>query len=392
MANTYSDLIPKLFKLGLPRLRGRLTMPRYAYTDISPEPAEKGDVVNIRLPVETEDEEDFTATFNPSLNDSTAETVPCELKYHKSASMNLTDKEFNEIIGGVATSGLESCMDKISRGMNKRGFDLYKDVYQYHEELDGSNNIQHPFTSDISSIAEVDRQLFEQDVEDDRSFVLNSWGRYNLFQQDQFNDASRDPQNAENFREARLGRKLGFGFDADNQAPKHTAGSGVTGDPTVNGSHSEGATTVNVACDSDDSVDFKDGDPISIDGENYTVKTDVSIASSNNANVELRQGLRTALSGGEAVDQVATESHSINLAFGKYAFGLAVRAPQRADITGEGEGGLVIASDVVQDPITGMPMRVQILGGLGVKKVVFDVIYGWATLRAKEAVRLAGKF
>lgn len=393
MANNFSELVPKIFKQALPRYRGRLTMPRYAYTDISPEEAEYGDTVNVRLPVETADEEDFQATFNPSLNDTEAYTAPVPLVYHKSASFNLTDKEVAEIEGGagpVRSNAIVGAMDKLSRGMNKRGWELYKDVANYHEELDGSNNIKHPFDTNIEALNEVDRILFEQEIEEERGFVLNSRARYNLFNQPQFTDADKDPQNAQNFRKGRLGNKMGFRFDADTQAPRnHVTGTGVTGDPTVSGTHNKGATSVSIACDADDEVDVKDGDPIKIDGVNYTVAADENIGNSASGSIDLRQKLRSALTGGEAVEQVATESHSVNLAFGPYAFGLAVRAPKTP--YGNTSGGLVIESQTVIDPITGIPMRMQILGGLGVTKVVFDILYGWGTLRPESAVRLAGK-
>lgn len=390
MANNYTDIIPKLFKMALPRLRGRFTMPRYVRTDISPDPTEKGQTVNIKLPVEGPEEGDFTPTFNPSLSDTSQKTVPITLDQHKKASFNLTDKEVGEIMDGVAPSGMNAAIDELAKGANKRLFSLYKQVYQYHAETDGSNNIIHPFQSDISSIAEVDRQLFEQNVDDNRALVLNGWARHYLFQRDQFNDASIDPQNAQNFREARLGNKLGFGIDADTQAPKHTAGSGVSGDPTVTSDTDAGATTVNVTCDSDDSVDVVEGDIIQFAGDSYAVKSAQTINSSNSGNIELYQPLRADLSSG---DSVATPdnfgSHSVNLAFGRNAFGLAVRVPQQPAFA-DAEGGIVLASEVMRDPVSRIPMRMQILRGLGVTQVVFDVLYGYGKLREEEAVRLGG--
>jgi hypothetical protein len=153
----------------------------------------------------------------------------------------------------------------------------------------------------------------------------------------------------------------------------------------VDGAHSAAASdltdTLDVA-NMASSGDYHQGDVITIAGhsQQYTVLADVT-ASSGSATLNIAPGLQVGLSGGEGITLVA--SHTVNLGFTREAFAF-VTAPFERDAVPGNE----VAT--MQDPKTGLVLRLEICRQYKQTMWEFDLLWGSACVRPQFAVRLAG--
>ena len=173
----------------------------------------------------------------------------------------------------------------------------------------------------------------------------------------------------------------------DQQIPSHTAGS-LSGDPTVSGSHTAGIRekSITISTDSGDAVSLNEGDIVTFAGDTqtYAVTEDLSLGASASGELKIEPGLQQDLSGGEALSLDEDSDHVVNLAFHRDAFGLAVRP--LSDVV-EDEIAVV---RTMTDPVTGIPLRLEVKREHKRTQWSFDVLYGTQSIDPRLAVRLKG--
>jgi len=183
-----------------------------------------------------------------------------------------------------------------------------------------------------------------------------------------------------------IGRKFGIDWVADDAVVTHTAGT-IAGDPSVTGVNAIGATSIDLTCDADDTVNLLVGDIITFAGDTQTyavITATGAIGNSSTGPVVISPALKVATTGGEALSVKAT--HVVNLAFHRDAFAFANRplAQSAADLQ---LGSRMLT---MTDPQTGISLRLEVRRQY--KQVVweFDILWGAKLVRPELAVRIAG--
>ena len=129
------------------------------------------------------------------------------------------------------------------------------------------------------------------------------------------------------------------------------------------------------------------GDIITIAGDDQTyVLTAAATQASAATDVTLafEPALKVALTGSEAITVKAT--HVVNLAFHRDAFALAMR-PLMASVADYQLGSRFIS---MQDPVTGLVLRLEVSRQHKQTRWAFDVLWGTQLVRPALACRLAG--
>lgn len=383
MSNTLDNIMAKLLARGLLALRGQITMPRIVNSDYADEAAQKGQVINVPVPKPQPVTDVSPSNTPPAPNDTTPGNVEVPLDQWKQTDFFLSDKDMVEIDRNRHFLPMQTseAISAIASTINAHIMGFYDRV----PTLVGTPGTT-PFATDTSAIINTRKKLHNQRCpKANRRLVLDFDAEANALALAQFADVEKVGERQVKI-EGELGRKYGFDIFSDEDVPTHTAGT-LTGDPTVTGANAEGATTVNVTTDADDAVDLKKGDVITIagDSQTYAVTADTgSIGASTNVDVSIYPGLKQATTGGEALS--VEGSHVVNLGFHRNAFAFAMRPLVQS--TQDMALGTRIVS--MQDPQTGLVMRLEV--SRQHKQVVwsFDVLYGGLLVRPELATRLAG--
>jgi len=207
-----------------------------------------------------------------------------------------------------------------------------------------------------------------------------------------------------------IGRKVGCDWYLDQNIPTHTAGTwfcSVTSHGEFKSQVVAGvstfilkAATTTTSCGGDlhvGDVFFAAGDPLP-----YAVKTQATIAAGASAtlSVNFTPPLRVTIAAAATVlwgdsgtldtNNRTPDDHVVNLLFHRDAFAFASRPMIQAGGMYGGQGGMVIASETAVDSVSGLALRLQVLGGY--KQVVwdFDILYGAALIRPELAARIYG--
>lgn len=384
MANILTDVVPVLVAQGLATLRGACTMPRNVNTDYSNNPANVGDTVNVFIPGAVS-----VGDVSPSATPVTAADIqpikaPIALNKWRRAGFYLTDKQQEEIVGGVQSKETGEAVKALAEDINSYIFGLYKSVYGYAGTAGTT-----PFASDISAITAARAVLNRQKAPlSDRRFVLdvnseaNALALPNIY-------ASYVVGNADAAIQGAIGRRVGFDWMMDQQVPTHTSTALSAGAATANGvqavnagSTDGGRTgTISIA-KATNSAPLVVGDILSIAGQTQTyVVTAAATLAVGNTTVSIAPALQTALAGGETITLKA--SHTVNLAFHRDAFAFVSRPLQAASSN-------ILEMMSVVDPISGVALRLEVVRQNKQLLFDFDVLYGAACVRPELACRVAG--
>jgi hypothetical protein len=306
--------------------------------------------------------------------------------YH--VPFGMTDKEMHSIMANehFVTLQMQEAFRALANQINTNVFSNYYMVYG----MVGTPGTT-PFGTgrEIADATEARSTLNNQLApKTDRWGILDSAAETAALNLGQFSDADKRG-NATTKTEGELGKVVGINWNGDDYVPTHTAGTvPATGDLTVNGAHATtGVKTLSLAS-SGASGTFLQGDVFTIAGHNqtYTLTATATVASTFNVTIE--PGLQVALSGSEAVTR--KETHVVNLAAQRECFGLAMRAPDAGlkELI-SGYGGTQ-SSVSMQDPVTGLVMRLELIRMY--KEVMWDLdaMWGSGCIRPECGVRIAG--
>lgn len=384
MANTLTDIVPILVAQGLQTLRSACVMPRLVNTDYSNTPADQGDVIN--LPIYSANAvTDVAPTAAPfQAPDTKVVKAQIQLNQWRRNGFFLTDKEQEEIVGGVRSKQTEETVKSLADDINRYIFLQYKRVYGYVGTAGTT-----PFATTVAGATDARKQLNRQLAPlADRRLVLDPDAEANALGLPQFS-AVQNVGTASAIIEGTIGRRLGFDIAMDQQTPTHVSTALTAGNATVNGANAVGAGstdngrtgTVSIA-KATNAANLVAGDIISFAGDpqTYTVLTNVTLAMGNTT-VAIAPALQVAKSGGELMTLRAT--HVVNLAFHRDAFGFVSRPMQKA-----AANTLEMMSMV--DPISGVALRLEVVRQNKQTLFDFDVLYGAACVRPELAARLAG--
>jgi len=377
MANTFTEVIPKLLAQGLTALRENAVMPRLVNGDYGKVAAEKGTTIDVPIPSA------ITATAVSPNNTApvTADVAPTSaqipLDQWFEAAFYLTDKDMLEIQGGTIPMQASEAIKAIGNNVDKYLLGLYKDVYGYQGTAGTT-----PFATDTSDATGINKVLHNQLAPNSpRWAVINPDAEANALGLRAFQDMSFSGS-AQGLIDGKVGRKLGFGWLMDQNVPTHTSTVLTAGNATVNGAHAVGVTSVSIA-KATNAAPLVNGDIITFAGDTqtYVVTTAVTLAVGNTA-VSISPALKVAAAGGEAMALKA--SHTVNFAFHRDCIAFASRPLLTV---GTGLGTRIMQST---DPVTGLSLRLEVSREHKRTRFSYDILYGAAVVRPEFGVRLAG--
>jgi hypothetical protein len=372
--------MPQILARGLMVLRETCIMPRLVNSSYSKEAAEKGDTINIPIPsaISTINVTPSNTLIAPT--DVVTAKVDLSLdQWKQNTPFHLTDKELNEIARNehFMPHAVGESVRGLANDVNLSILNQYKGIYGFVGLGTGSNEVT-PFASTVVDATSARKVLNQQLAPKDfRRAVLDWDAEANALALSPFADAEKTMSDVVKIQ-GELGRKYGIDWFADDQIVTHTAGT-ATGDSTT-GSAALGATTVNRATTSGTMLE---GDIITFanHSQTYSVAADVA---SGGAAITFTPPLKAAVPTAQAISIAA--DHVVNLAFHRDAFAYATR-PLVSNTLDVSLGSEILS---MQDPKTGLVMRLE--ASRQHKQVVweFDILWGAKLVRPELAVRIAG--
>ncbi len=420
--NSLSAIMPVILARALLTLRERCFMPRLVNSDYSIDAAKKGTTIDVPIPVAVGTKE-VLAQANPDAPSSCTPTevqIPLD-QWRQNDPIGLTDRELCEIDANehFLPMQMAEAVKALANEVNVFIMSKYKGedrgIYGFiASPTAGVGAIIDPFcgtgtadTDGVSGATHAKKVLNQQLCPRiDRRGVLNFDAEANALDLAAFSDAEKI-MSATVKIEGEIGRKFGIDWMADDHVPDHTAGGAYEGSPTaLTVKVTEAAASVGLGLVDTGSTTqtIYRGDILTIthaaaplDAQTYVV-----IGGAANINSEGYYGYimnddhSTAVEVGiypalkvqaEAGDVVSLKnSHAVNLVFHRDAFAFATR-PLLANSSQYALGNKMLT---MQDPVTGLILRLEVSRQHKQTVWEFDILYGADLVRPDLAMRIAG--
>lgn len=379
MANTITNILPKILARGLLALREQAVMPRLVNLDYSNESAQKGDTIDVPIPSSLTVSDTVPSNVLEAPADSAPTKVQISLNNWKKVNFHLTDKQLVEIDKNehFIPMQMSEAVRALSNQINLTVLQEFKGVYGFVGTAGTT-----PFGSNVTDATNARKVLNQQLCpRDNRRMVLDFDAEANALALAEFQRVNESGDIGVK-REGEIGRKFGFDIFTDDQVVTHTAGG--SGTPLVNGALAVGDTSVAIDGMSGTSG-FVVGDVVTFAGHAQTYAITVApTASSGAQTVTVSPAIKAIVADNASVTKKA--SHTVNLAFHRDAFALAMR-PLTSETAGDAYGNNIVS---MTDPVTGLSMRLEVYRQY--KQVVYelDALWGVKLIRPEYAVRIAG--
>lgn len=372
MANTYTEVIPKLLAQGLMALRENAVIPQLVNRAYESTAGRKGSTIDVPIPSALTAAAVTPGHAPTAGQDSAPTSVPIPLDQWFEATFFLTDKEVLEVMEGTIPMQASEAVKAIGNNVDQYLLGLSAG-FAGAVGTAGTT----PFTSPADTTYATDaRKVLHQQLApmDDRRFVLDPDAEAAALGIRAFQDASW-AASSEVIKDAKLNRKLGFNWFMDQNVAMHTAG-GASGH-IVNGTMALGTKSLVV---DGGSGTLNAGDVITIAGD--TTKYVVAAAFTGAAGtITLTKGLR-AVPADNAVITYAGD-HVANPVFHRDAIAFATRPLESSSF---GLGNFRAETD----PVTGLTLRLEIERQHKQTKFSYDILYGAAVVRPEFGVKLMG--
>lgn len=404
--NTLSNIMPKILARGLMTLRQRCIMPRIVNSDYSIEAAKKGTTIDVPVPVAVgvSDVAIATTPVGPSALTPAVVQIPLD-QWVQNDPIGLSDKELVEIDANehFLPMQMQEAVKALASNVNQFIFAKYKGQYRGVYGMIGNPSVLYstiidPFdtaastedTNGVSAATNAKKILnIQLCPRTDRRGVLNFDAEANALDLASFHQAERIMSNVV-VMEGEIGRKFGIDWVADDDVPDHTAGSVQETTPTnckINVTTAVGDVTVSIK-DSTNTETLLRGDIIQF--ANDTDRTYVVIGSASHTilSAGTSVGIYPAMRSIEAEDDLVhvANDHAVNMVFHRDAFAFATR-PLLANSQQYSLGNQMIS---MQDPKTGLILRLEVSRQHKQTVWEFDILYGADLVRPDLAMRIAG--
>ena len=385
-ANTLTPIMHKILARGLMALREQVVMPRLVNNDYSNDAAQKGDSVQVPIPV-TQTAAAVTPGHSPvQPADKAPTTVSILLDQWYQSDFHLNDRELTEIDRNESfvPMQLSEAVRALANQVNTQIWSQYTGIWGYVGTAGTT-----PFTGGVDDAVQLRKELNIQVCpKDSRRAILDYVAEAEALKQAPFRDASASSDSGV-IIEGNIGRKYGFNWFADDHVPTHTAGTAEADSDVIavdNGAgYAIGVKTMNVDVDAGTST-FVVGDIFTIAGDTQKyVATNADTFDTVGVNLSFEPALKIAVSDNDVITFPLAD-HVVNLGFHRDAFAFATRPLIIA--TADLELGSRFAS--MQDPVSGIVLRLEV--SRQYKQTVWDldILWGSKLVRADLAVRLLG--
>lgn len=379
MANTVTNIMPKILARGLLALREQAIMPRVVNLDYATEAAQKGDTIDVPIPSALTVGSVTPSNTPPTPQDSAPTKVQISLNNWNEVNFHITDKELVEVDRNehFIPMQMSEAVKALANAINTSVHNEFKGVFGFVGTAGTT-----PFASTVAAATDARKVLNQQLCpRSDRRMILNFDAEANALALDAFNNVNEVGGTGPKI-EGEIGRKFGFDLFTDDAVVTHTAGG--SGTPLVNGALSAGDTSV-VIDGMSGSSGLVVGDIITMAGNTQTYAVITAPAASGGAQtVTVSPAITGTIADNAAITVKA--SHVVNLAFHRDAFALAMR-PLQGATQGDSYGGNMVS---LTDPQTGLSMRMEV--SRQYKQIMYsiDALWGVKLIRPELAVRVAG--
>lgn len=405
MANTLTNIMPKILARALMSLRTRCIMPRIVNSDYGIDAAKKGSTIDVPVPVAVGTIDVTPSNVKVAPTDVTPAVVQISLdNWKQNNPIGLTDNELTQIDEKehFLPMQLEEAIKALASDVNQQIIGNYKGtsrgVYGFiSNPTAGVGTTIDPFksgstdTSGVSAATNAKKVLNTQLCpRSDRRVLLNFNAEASALDLSAFSDAEKI-MSAVVKMEGEIGRKFGMDFVADDDVPDHTVGScymAVPADVTCKEAEAVGVTAISMLDAGGGTILQGDIFTIAGDSQTYVVvggtAGSYTLHASNDTQVSIQPALKVAVSGAEVIS--VKNSHAVNLAFHRDAFAFATR-PLLANAVDYSLGSKMIS---MQDPITGLVLRLEVSRQHKQTVWEFDILWGSDLVREELAMRIAG--
>ena len=387
MANTLTTILTQILAKGMMTLRQQVLMTRLVNTDYSLEAKKKGYTIDIPLSAEVAVSDVTPAAIPTVAADITATTAQITLSNWKHAGFNLDDAEIGRIRADQDFIPLQmgEAFKSLANEINDSVIDTYTGVYGYVGTAGTT-----PFGSgvEVASATNLRKTLHEQLCpRDNRRCVMDFEAEAAALNLTQFSDAEKRGS-SETKVSGDIGKVFGIDWYGEDAIQTHTAGTG-TGATTDAAGYAAGVNTVTLASAGTGTILVGDIFTIAGDEQTYVVVTG-NVDVSGGGTVVFEPALKVAITTSATAITLKAD-HVVNLGFHRDAFALAMRAPDAGlkELVGQAAGN-VMSSVTLQDPISKLVMRLELIRGYKMTIWDVDVLWGTSLIDAAKACRLAG--
>ena len=406
-ANSLSNIMPKILARALISLRTRCIMPRLVNSDYGAEASKKGSTIDVPVPVAV-----TTIPVAPSnvFVDKTGLT-PAYVQitmdqWQQNDPIGLTDKDLCEIEANeiFLPMQLMEAVKALASDVNQEIIGKYTGANRGIYGVAGTTYGTDPFGSSqgVGGATQARKVLnIQLCPKTDRRGVVDFAAEANMLDLAQFSDAEKI-MSAVVKMEGEIGRKYGIDWVADDDVPTHTAGTLKTQAGTLTCADTAAAeltiTTVTSNSASDDAKTIVPGDIVTFSGSSAGADTQTYVVTGSStytlsggsgsqtiSNLGIYPGLKVAFTGGTTVMDVKA-SHVVNMAFHRDAFAFATRP--LLDVSKDYSLGSQMLT--MQDPITGLVLRLEVSRQHKQTVWEFDILWGSELIRPDLATRIIG--
>ena len=384
MANTITNVLPKMLAQGVLALRQNSVLPRLVNRGYESLAAQKGNVVNIPIPSAIA-ARDVTASVTINSNvDSSPTVAVVTLDVWKEAPFHMSDNDFLSADGGFIPMQASEAIKSLANAADSYLSGKHTGIFGM-AGTPGSS----PFNASLNMASRaamlLDRQLSPVD---DRRAVIDPIAKENLILNSAILQTEQRGDN-EGIVKGTIGMKLGFEWYMNQNLSRYTPGTGwASGNIASTVGGAVGDTTLNII-NATASGQIKVGDIFSFTADTSSHQYVVTVTNTISATVQVAitfyPGLKTTVATGATLIVVSVP-YTVNLAFHRDAFAWASRP-----LAG---GGIVSAGNLFQsptDPISGIALRLELSRQYKQDTYSYDFLGGGNLVRAELAAKVAGQ-
>lgn len=395
MANTLTDLLPKILADAVVVLREQSIMPRLVRNYSDSVAASPGDTINIRKRGKVGTQAVSAGAGPTAAVDVTRNTTPLILDdWRQSEPFALTDKELGQVGQGIVNSVISESAQALAEYVDAKILDLYKKIYNFSmSRLIGvpqETAVPAAFVTEatnnpngLRAFKEARAWLNREGAPmGDRRVVLGVDDEGDALTLSQFLKADeRGDQGG--ILAGIIGQKLGAQWFMDQAVKVHTSGTIAddTAEPTAGATEPVGETSIllNHATASVDTVLAGDILKFANHDQTYVVVTGATFNGGTpaTATIVVDPPLKVEVPSTTVV--VFVPSHTANLVFHPDAFGFASRP-----LASLGSGNYA----QIVDPISGLALRVEVERQSKRDLFTLDILFGVAAVEPRLAARL----
>jgi hypothetical protein len=389
MANALTAAVPLMAFRALEVLRQNSIMPKLVMNESAMLGAGYGESITINDldPLSTRSVTPGVTFPTSGFNNLTASSKTIQLNNWEECAYPITDKEVYDVQAGIWPRALDEAVKALA---NKIDVDILTRMYQYSYETVGTAGTT-PFQSSFEAAQQANRILTSATApKDDRYFVVDEFASSNIIGLPELINVNRAGTDKIAMDGSVEGvKRVGFNWHEDQNILTHSTGA-TSGTYAIDANASTGATTIVIDNGAGAAVTNLPvvGDKFTIAGstQKYTV---VGVTENTPSANEDTLTIQPALDQNIADADLVTFENSdfvANVFFHKSAFGFAsrpladneLRNALSGSIPGRGE---TMAAQTLQDPVSGLVFRLEIISLYKQVAVSVDALYGFELIR-----------